>query len=231
MNIFLSSGKHIPHTFQQFIHKLPTLDNHYGPWLAGGSVRKLWQGLPWWSGDVDVFFSSREQYESWSNHFRNLPRPDIDLEHLRAHMVRDWQEDWFSTEKPIAKPKGDILRVHERMVSDNAESLVLSGACRQLNEIKLQLVHKWFPKDLQQLFDHFDITVCQFATTGTGIWCTSQAAQHCEERKLHFHDWARSHSPTMRVLKYMMYGFEPTAQTLLQCADLIVAGDVACDQY
>lgn len=34
-----------------------------GPWVAGGSVRKVWQGLPWDSGDVDFFFRDREQFD------------------------------------------------------------------------------------------------------------------------------------------------------------------------
>jgi hypothetical protein len=34
-----------------------------GPWVAGGSVRKVWSGNPWKAQDVDFFFRDPEQYE------------------------------------------------------------------------------------------------------------------------------------------------------------------------
>lgn len=37
-------------------------DLEQGPWIAGGSVRKVWQGLPWTGGDVDFFFRDRQQF-------------------------------------------------------------------------------------------------------------------------------------------------------------------------
>ena len=33
-----------------------------GPWIAGGSARKLWQGKPWRNHDVDFFFRNPKQF-------------------------------------------------------------------------------------------------------------------------------------------------------------------------
>jgi hypothetical protein len=35
-----------------------------GPWAAGGSARKVWQGKSWKTQDVDLFFRDREQYDA-----------------------------------------------------------------------------------------------------------------------------------------------------------------------
>lgn len=35
----------------------------HGPWVAGGSVRKVWQGLPWSTQDVDFFFHDEDQFQ------------------------------------------------------------------------------------------------------------------------------------------------------------------------
>jgi hypothetical protein len=35
-----------------------------GPWAAGGSARKVWQGKPWMSQDVDLFFRDQQQYDA-----------------------------------------------------------------------------------------------------------------------------------------------------------------------
>lgn len=34
-----------------------------GPWVAGGSVRKVWLGKPWRSQDVDFFFRDQDQFD------------------------------------------------------------------------------------------------------------------------------------------------------------------------
>jgi hypothetical protein len=48
--------------FNKFILKLGRFDIDSGPWIAGGSVRKLWQGKDWDDGDIDVWFRYKEQY-------------------------------------------------------------------------------------------------------------------------------------------------------------------------
>jgi hypothetical protein len=37
-----------------------------GPWVAGGSVRKVWVGQPWKIQDVDFFFKDRDQFERFN---------------------------------------------------------------------------------------------------------------------------------------------------------------------
>lgn len=37
-----------------------------GPWVAGGSVRKVWSGEPWKNQDVDFFFRDRDQFEHFN---------------------------------------------------------------------------------------------------------------------------------------------------------------------
>ena len=49
--------------FTNAINHFITLDLNNGPFIAGGSVRKLWQNLNWQNQDIDVWCMSKEQYE------------------------------------------------------------------------------------------------------------------------------------------------------------------------
>ena len=48
---------------------LPPLDLLDGPWIAGGSARKLFLGQDWNSGDIDVFFRNHYQRLNWVHAF------------------------------------------------------------------------------------------------------------------------------------------------------------------
>ncbi len=37
-----------------------------GPWVAGGSVRKVWFGQPWKDQDVDFFFRDQDQFDRFN---------------------------------------------------------------------------------------------------------------------------------------------------------------------
>jgi hypothetical protein len=56
-----------------------------GPWVAGGSVRKLWTGQPWENQDVDFFFRDRQQLEDFSRGVLHLSdRVEIMIETANA---------------------------------------------------------------------------------------------------------------------------------------------------
>lgn len=49
--------------FSKIVSKYSSFSN--GPWVAGGSVRKLWFDKPWCDQDIDFFFSSIQQFDEF----------------------------------------------------------------------------------------------------------------------------------------------------------------------
>lgn len=53
---------------QQVLSHLPQIDIEKGPWIAGGSARRLLQGEGLASGDIDIFFPNYASWEFFSKH-------------------------------------------------------------------------------------------------------------------------------------------------------------------
>lgn len=75
--------------FRSVLDCMPLLDLDKGPWLAGGAVRRLLEGVEeygWW--DFDFFFSSQEEYLQWCNHLRDIPDTETLYESKNALTVK-----------------------------------------------------------------------------------------------------------------------------------------------
>ena len=62
--------------FQQVLRTLPTLEWRRGPWLAGGAIRRMFDGTPGES-DFDLFFSDEAQLQACLESL--LQRPGVKL--------------------------------------------------------------------------------------------------------------------------------------------------------
>jgi hypothetical protein len=234
-HIYFTHWPPTANSFQKLLPYLPRdphLDVNKGPWIAGGCVRKLWQGQPWYTGDVDVFFSSPQQYEAWRQWFGgNKMQPN------NSYTCDQWATgvwDWVTNQWQSFMTPERYVAVSAVKKTDNSESFMLSNMRKHMgvsDDVTIQLVHLFYPQSLQELFDYFDLSVCQFATTGHGIWYTQQAAEDCRNGTLRFIHLQNSKCPPMRLIKYMMYGFQPSNQDIMMCADKIAQGDFQWDSY
>jgi hypothetical protein len=51
---------------KEILAVLPKLNIKYGPWLAGGAVRRLIKGEPLIEGDLDIFIGNDAQEIEWT---------------------------------------------------------------------------------------------------------------------------------------------------------------------
>lgn len=202
-----------------------------GPWIAGGSVRKLWQGVGWVNEDVDVFFSSLKSFESIVNIFgqkykRQSYNVDYDLDQLELSVVTlselNATEHRLPTHRIVSEPV--IHTVHE---TDNAMSIKLVGfndITLPNNYIDLQFISRTFPKSAEELLIDFDWTVCQFISDGVTMWATPNAVKDLERRQLELVPNTTRPITFKRIIKYLSYGFDPTDEIMIKMMKFLETG-------
>ena len=79
-------------------------------------------------------------------------------------------------------------------------------------EWKIQVITCKYFNTIQDVIDHFDISVCQVATTGNEWILGEKTAKDIHERNLRFNR-INKHAPK-RLIKYWIYGFNPVPGTI-----------------
>lgn len=215
-------------TWRDLIQVLPELHWQMGPWIAGGSARKLWSGLEWHTGDVDLFFASGVQFAQFKNELEHklMPRVQVsrnmwDLDH---ELFSENKKIWF-TAKTHVLPHPDY-QAHMHMNTENAVTYVIYHKHRE-QPYKLQLVKAQYTRSLPELFGTFDFTVSCFAADAHEVRHTPQAAQDCALSKLTLLNLRKPENLPMRVLKHMAYGFDADVSLLKQVEHQIKSGHVS----
>jgi len=72
----------------------------------------------------------------------------------------------------------------------------------------VQLIKREFYETPESIIDDFDITVCQIATDGKRIWTSEHFARDVAHKRLRFNKL--SAGSAKRLVKYWVYGYEPT---------------------
>jgi len=166
-----------------------------GPWIAGGTARRLWFDIPWYQHDIDFFFSNMQ---SW-----RLADEKIDsiLKKQQSEIDSKPSTDLFKRQATLMSSDDVNL---SKYITKNAVTYRIKVLDRILS---IQLIRNEFYNTLNDLWDRFDFTVCKFATNGKTILADLQAVDHCIERKLIMNDSTRTLS-ARRVIKYSLYGFD-----------------------
>lgn len=187
--------------FKKIVDKYVPCNFHSGAWIAGGSVRKLWFGLPWTDQDIDVFFANIEQYQTFADSM------NTHTESANASVPVSFD---FNNVSLLAKPASAAYE------SNNAMTYTLSDETMCAELFKIQAIKRYFVQDIQELFKSFDFTVTQFVTDGNIIVTTRDAVDDCEHRRLRMiQDTSRQFS-VLRMTKYTAYGFEPDDNLMKQ---------------
>ena len=187
--------------FKKIVGKYIPCNFHGGAWIAGGSVRKLWVGLPWTDQDIDVFFANIEQYQTFANSMKT---------HVEATDATTPFSFDFNDMSILAKPASVAYE------TGNATTYTLSDDTMSDKAFKIQAIKRYFVQDIQELFKSFDFTVTQFVTDGNIIVTTRDAVDDCERHRLRMiHDTSRQFS-VLRMTKYTAYGFEPDDDLMKQ---------------
>jgi hypothetical protein len=211
--------------FQALVSQLPPLDLHHGPWIAGGAARKLWEGKPWVGGDVDVFFSSWEQFGSWQRLLlEKFPDEQVEDELVESHSLIP---SGFTISLCSATPKrkAPIYVAHQ---SDNAVTYVIRSQEAKPN-VTLQLIKRRFGSTIQQVWDTFDFHNCDFATDGVALLASEEAAWGSSSGELLLKDPTNTSNLALRTLKYHLHGFDASKELLLSTVKQLTNGEYTWD--
>jgi len=185
--------------FKNILAKYVKCNLQEGAWVAGGSVRKLWFGLPWADQDIDVFFVNVEQFQE----FADSMAPHVEATNATTPFAFDFNV-------MVAKPASVGYE------TGNAITYTLSDETLSDNLFKIQAIKRYFVKDIQELFSSFDFTVTQFVTDGNIIVTTREALEDCENHRLRMITDTTRQFSVLRMTKYTAYGFEPDDDLMKQ---------------
>ena len=196
-------------SFNKLLKLLPKLDLTNGPFVAGGAARRLWYDQDWARADVDVFFVNEQQRLDWVKQF----------EHMR----------YVSRSSTAFDAIGDLVlsrraSTYKSISTANADTYVIE--MDNVN-IKLQTIKTRYSLSFLDLFRDFDFAASCFATDGTCVVALDSALRSVEQKQLIINNDANTHNMPLRVLKYQIYGFDPSDDVLRSVADQIANGEVS----
>lgn len=217
--------------FHSLCQMLPPLSLQDGPWIAGGAARKLWEHKTWITGDVDVFFKDWAQFRQWQAEFCKTLTVQVEdhySKQVRSQNYNEMFEVWC--EKPLnhRKPQDKFYVKHE---SENAITYCMPGI-PPLAGVSLQMIKCRFANNVQGVWDTFDFHNCEFATDGHTIVASPEAEEGSLSQTLLMKDLSNTRNLALRTLKYHLYGFESSKETLLAAVQQINDGSLVWDnQY
>lgn len=173
------------HHIRNFIKKLPPLDLVEGPWVAGGSVKRLIQNEPF-KADIDIFFSSEIQRKQY-------------LEKIEGMLVN----------KKLKQFKNYIDTKHTTMFFIEDKSIQCLNEC-----LEVQLISRRYYDDIEALFSDFDFSICCFATDGDNIITTEEVLEDLVNKQFSLSSTNSACNTLFRLRKYMKNNYLPIPGTI-----------------
>jgi hypothetical protein len=195
--------------FKALLSKMPPVNLKTGPWIAGGVARKLLCKKRWQGGDIDVFFKDEEQRIAWSAEFKKIF--NVDQPSSIAYQTFDISD----ISQMIVQETVD----YSHTISDSDNAVTWAIVNKNSSVYHVQAIKTRYATSLEELWDGFDITVCQFAVDASGIVRTDRAIQDLYDNKLTIH--GKKKIAASRILKYHSYGFHVDDSMLLDVAKQI----------
>lgn len=163
--------------FKEVTLALQPLDFDAGPWLAGGSIRRLFDGNDKES-DFDLFFASEEQLKSYQA-VLNSP--------------------WLSSKVLYENEQNVTMEVTPL----NTDAFSGEGS---LKPFKLQLI-KFYFNSPEAVLEWFDYTNCQFLTDGNTLLVGEYTLFDVGRKHLRVNKIHHALSSVRRLLKYARQGY------------------------
>lgn len=201
--------------FKALLSKMPPVNLETGPWIAGGVARKLLCKKYWQNGDIDVFFRDEEQRITWSTEFKKRFNTDVSTIN---HVFESFESDW-----ELNNSSFDEFDEYSHTICDSDNAVTWAVVNKDSSVYHVQAIKTRYAKSLEDLWDGFDITVCQFAVDSSGIVGSSNAIQDVRDNKLTIYN-GKKEDMAGRILKYHSHGFHVDNQMLLDVAKAITDG-------
>lgn len=171
-------GEYEETAFAKALERLPAVGKN-GPWVAGGSVRRLIANLPQ-DSDFDFFFADQSQFDAF-------------VEGMKKRGGKVVNENDFNITFRLpakeAKPVGE----------DEFEP---SGP-----ELKVQAIRLSFFATLKETIEGFDFSICKFGFDGQNLVCGEWSLFDLANKKLVPDRISFGTSTLRRIIKYTKQGY------------------------
>lgn len=175
-------------------------DLNAGPWISGGTARRLWYNTAWIQHDVDVFFSNKQQFECANEKILAI---------FNEQSVVKNQFVLSPFELSISELNIEI----KRHVTENAITYRIKIADTL---VTIQLISNMWYSSVRNIWNNVDFSVCRFATDGATLVADPIAVDHCNSRVLTVNYTYSKPISARRVIKYSIYGFNADQHIMKQ---------------
>ena len=189
--------------YQKIVTRFADLE--FGPWVAGGSVRKMWEDKPWIKQDIDFFFASSTQFKTFVDRVSELGK--IEYKHETDNAITYKIYTGPIKEKKVFDKLASLV-----CLSDRTDDPELSPE----NWITVQFVRRKFYCSFEDVLNDFDINVAQFVTDGNIMLATEQALVDLENKLMRLNPMSTKGIKPLRFAKYCAYGFKPDVDLFVE---------------
>jgi hypothetical protein len=220
--------------FAHLLSLLPPVSLKFGPWIAGGCARKLFEQVEWKNGDVDVFFPGHYELQRWRQQFaQSWIAPSTSLAKFADDVTT--QTVWFdppllAKEQHVAVPKNLDKVAYLKCDTENAVTYELHWRDPHSGDnisTQLQLINTRFSNSLDHLWKDFDFEVSRFAVDSQHVVASPGAIKDITNRTATLTSTKlKSSNLNMRVIKHHAYGFKIDAALLKHVMQQVCDGVV-----
>jgi hypothetical protein len=182
--------------FKTVVEEIGKFNMTLGPWIAGGSIRKLWQDIEWRHEDIDIFFRNNHQFNVF-----------VDNANTKKSII-----DVFCDINDIhIRPDPRTSKCHFSVQHDTANAKTYSVSIDGMNgnnTFKVQAIRKFFPESAVALINDFDWNVCQFVSDGKHMWASPEAVDGIATNCIVLSKTSTRSIKSLRLIKYLAYGFD-----------------------
>lgn len=168
-----------------------------GPWIAGGAVLQWINGQNIGLSDIDVYFKSQEQLDTFVNKIiNNKKKSDDSFIKSTFGFIQSEPLKWSIVSST------EFAKTYRYYPKNDAEYIII------------QLIIKDFYDTPEDVINEFDITVCQLVTDGYNLRYGEKTMADIKNKRLRFN----TIKPAMikRMMKYWTYGYTPDNDILDQ---------------
>lgn len=165
---------------------------HNDVYIAGGAARRLWHGQQWQHHDVDLFFANKDAYDRINARLQNFCQSSI-MPTLEIF-------------KPLTRAV-ELFETNNAATYDIRDPKFCPTIDGQVTGHKIQLIKKQWYNTLEDVWQDFDFTVCQYAANKQYVMASDDALKDTAAARISMVKNTIKPLKVARVIKYGIYGF------------------------
>lgn len=177
-----------------------------GPWVAGGAVMRLMSGMAWdETSDLDIFCRDEEQSYKVAKHFANP---------LFNHGSPTSSRIGIPPVETVMAVDPEVKKTNEAIDKMGIFSVKYPQISRTEPHRLVQIVRSSYYKNVVELLEDIDFTICRVATDGYSMVSDYRTRQDLDAKLLRGVVSKRTRATGERMVKYTRLGFAPAPGTM-----------------